>query len=101
MKLLAKVPGQSFSLAHGPHYHAGEDRVIHDVDPADVAELRRLGCTDVPAEEAAPAMPAAQKPSPELVEKITGRKGIEAYDLDAPMQHLEFEHLPEAPEQTE
>jgi len=53
MKMLARVPGQSFQLAHGPHYRADDDRVIY-VETADVAEMRRLGCTDAPADEPAP-----------------------------------------------
>src|SRR5215510_7679053 len=65
MKMLARVPGQSFQLARGPLYRADGDRVIY-VEPADVAEMRRLGCEpapaeagDAPADEPAP-VPVAQ-----------------------------------------
>jgi hypothetical protein len=49
MKMLARVAGQSFNLAHGPHYRADDDRVVH-VDASDVAEMHRLGCTLPPPE---------------------------------------------------
>ena len=58
MKMLARVAGQSFQLAHGPHYRADDDRVIY-VEPADVDEMRRLGCEPAPEETA--EEPAAQE----------------------------------------
>jgi hypothetical protein len=48
MKMLAPVAGQSFHLAHGPHYQADADRVLH-VAAADVAEMRRVGCVEAPS----------------------------------------------------
>lgn len=65
MKMLARVPGQTFQLAHGPSYRAGDDRVIY-VEPSDVAEMRRVGCVEAPAE--APAAvhiePEPETPAP-------------------------------------
>src|SRR5262245_23604620 len=52
MKMLARVPGQSFQLAHGPHYRADDDRVVH-VDADDVAGMPRLGWTLPPPERIA------------------------------------------------
>ena len=63
MKMLARVPGQSFQLAHGPHYRADDDRVIY-VETADVAEMHRLGCTEAPADEPAPAAQIEAEPEP-------------------------------------
>ena len=51
MKMLAPVAGQSFHLAHGPHYQADADRIVH-VEAADVAEMRRVGCTEAPSPRA-------------------------------------------------
>jgi hypothetical protein len=48
MKMLAPVAGQRFQLAHGPHYQADADRIVH-VETADVAEMRRVGCTEAPS----------------------------------------------------
>jgi hypothetical protein len=53
MKMLARVPGQSFHLSNGAHYFADDARVVH-VLAEDVAEMARLGCTEAPADEAAP-----------------------------------------------
>jgi hypothetical protein len=64
MKMLARVAGQSFNLAHGPHYRADDDRVIY-VETGDVAEMRRLGCTDAPADEPTPAPVAQIEAEPE------------------------------------
>lgn len=69
MKLLARVPGQPFTLAHGPHYRAGDDRVV-EVDPADVAEMRRLGCTDLPPAEPEPVK--AEAPFDPVAQEIMG-----------------------------
>jgi len=46
MKMLAPVPGQSFNLANGSQYTAGDDRAI-EVETQDVAEMRRVGSTPV------------------------------------------------------
>ena len=64
MKMLARVAGQSFQLAHGPLYRADDDRVIY-VEPGDVAEMRRLGCTDAPADEPAPVPQGVDPIAPE------------------------------------
>jgi hypothetical protein len=47
MKMVAPVPGQSIQTSSGNHYRADEARVIHDVNPDDVSELRRVGCVDL------------------------------------------------------
>jgi hypothetical protein len=48
-------------LAHGPHYQADLDRVLH-VAAADVAEMRRVGCVEAPA--AVQIAPEPETPAP-------------------------------------
>jgi hypothetical protein len=43
MKMLASAPGQRVQTTTGHHYSAGDDRIAHDIDPDDYAELARIG----------------------------------------------------------
>lgn len=63
MKMLARVPGQTFHLAHGPIYRADHDCVV-DVMPGDVAEMRRVGCVEAPAASEIAPEPATPAPEP-------------------------------------
>jgi hypothetical protein len=64
MKMLARSPGQTFHLAHGAHYRADAERIVY-VETADVAEMRRVGCIEAPADEPAAPAPAAPETAAE------------------------------------
>jgi hypothetical protein len=74
MKMVAPVPGQSIQTSTGRHYRADETRVIHDVNPEDISELRRVGCVDLaeaiaqrdeePAEDGEVTAAAESEPEP-------------------------------------
>jgi hypothetical protein len=79
MKMLAPVAGQSFHLAHGPHYQADADRVLY-VAAADVAEMRRVGCVEAPA--AVQMAPEPETPAPGSLAEFAAALPDSAVPLD-------------------
>lgn len=102
MKMLARVPGQSFNLANGAQYFADADRVLY-VAVEDVAEMRRVGCVEAPAEQEpvkaeAPHDPVAQeimRDEPRLVHLTPAPGSLEEFAAslpDGPEPPAEMEH---------
>ena len=86
MKMLAPVAGQTFHLSHGPHYQADGDRILY-VEGADVAEMRRVGCVEAPADEPAAVQiaPEPETPAPgSLAELAASLPDTAALKAEAP-----------------
>jgi hypothetical protein len=59
VRMISPVGGRSFNLANGNSYTADAQGAV-EVDPADVGEMGRLGCVEVPATTAEVAVAAAE-----------------------------------------